>query len=132
MNFRDVIIATGDLDVGDTLSEAVGVVTEIGSRVKLFDPGDRVMRVSMDPIATMSRGPETSWCPVPVGLSMEQAATVQLSFATAYRALVELARLAAGESLLIHCATGGVGLACIQLATHLGAIIYCTAGTEAT
>ena len=62
-------------------------------------------------------------------LSFEQAASIPIAFVTAYYALHEVARLGHGERVLIHAATGGVGLAAIQVARWLGAEIYATAGS---
>ena len=66
----------------------------------------------------------------PAHWSFFEAATVPTTFFTAYYALHSLAHLRAGERVLIHGAAGGVGLAAIQIARHLGAEIFATAGTE--
>ena len=63
------------------------------------------------------------------GLSIEQAAAVPVVFLTAYYGLKEIARLQAGERVLIHAATGGVGLAAIQVARAIGAQVFATAGS---
>src|SRR6202044_978644 len=64
---------------------------------------------------------------VPHGWSFAEAATVPVAFATAYYALVDLAGLRAGESVLIHAAAGGGGMAAVQIARHLGAEVFATA-----
>ena len=64
---------------------------------------------------------------MPEGWSFEQAASVPIVFLTAYYGLVDLAGLEAGESVLIHSAAGGVGMAAVQLARHLGAEVFATA-----
>jgi NADPH:quinone reductase-like Zn-dependent oxidoreductase/acyl carrier protein len=66
----------------------------------------------------------------PTDWSFEAAATIPTAFFTVYYALVELARVRPGERLLIHGAAGGVGIAAIQLARHLGLEIFATAGSE--
>src|SRR6202042_732269 len=64
---------------------------------------------------------------IPDGWSFAEAATVPVTFLTAYYGLVDLAGLRAGESVLIHAAAGGVGMAAVQIARHLGAEVYATA-----
>src|SRR5690606_6770473 len=61
------------------------------------------------------------------GWPYERAGATPIAFLTAYYALVELAGLGAGESVLIHSAAGGVGMAAVQTARHLGATVYATA-----
>jgi polyketide synthase 12 len=65
--------------------------------------------------------------PVPEGWTFRQAAAVPVAFLTAWYGLVDLAGLRAGESVLIHAATGGVGMAAVGIARHLGAEVYATA-----
>ena len=69
---------------------------------------------------------------MPAGWSFQQAAGVPVVFLTAWYGLVELAGLRAGESVLIHAATGGVGMAAVQIARHLGAQVYATAEPRQT
>src|SRR5919108_5985496 len=64
---------------------------------------------------------------MPDGWSFLQAASVPAVFLTAYYGLVDLAGLDAGESLLLHSAAGGVGMAALQIARHLGAEVFATA-----
>jgi NADPH:quinone reductase-like Zn-dependent oxidoreductase len=64
---------------------------------------------------------------IPAGLSFAQAAGIPVVFLTAYYGLLELARLQEGERVLIHAAAGGVGMAAVQLAQHVGAEIFATA-----
>src|SRR5207248_2370840 len=66
-------------------------------------------------------------CPIPEGWSFRQAAAVPVTYLTAYYGLVDLAKLSAGEAVLVHAATGGVGTAAVQIARHLGAEVYATA-----
>ncbi|KAM4054373.1 KR domain-containing protein [Hirsutella rhossiliensis] len=131
MNFRDIVVAMGHLPMTGFGCEASGVVTSIGSQVTLLQPGDRVMGAAMDSMRTKCRASETAYHIIPDGLSMADAATIPVVHMTAYRCLVDVARLSKGESVLVHAAAGGLGLACIQLATYLGANIYCTVGRKA-
>ncbi len=66
----------------------------------------------------------------PKNLSYSQAAGIPIAFLTAEYALNECARIRRGESILIHAASGGVGLAAMQLAKNAGAVVYATAGNE--
>jgi NADPH:quinone reductase-like Zn-dependent oxidoreductase len=65
----------------------------------------------------------------PPGMSFAEAATIPTAFLTAHYALNHLARMQAGERILIHSAAGGVGQAAIQIARHLGLQIFASAGT---
>ncbi|WP_025353457.1 type I polyketide synthase [Nocardia nova] len=128
LNFRDVLIALGmypdaDAPVG---GEGAGVIVEVASDVTDLAPGDRVSGLFAGIAATVVADRRTV-VPIPADWSFAQAASVPIVFATAYHALVDLAGLRSGESVLIHAATGGVGMAAVQLARHLGAEIYVTA-----
>ncbi|MEU0803535.1 SDR family NAD(P)-dependent oxidoreductase, partial [Streptomyces sp. NPDC005970] len=128
LNFRDVLVALGMVPGQRGLgSEGAGVVLEVGPEVADLAPGDRVMGVFADafgPIAVAERATVTRF---PDHWSFAQAAAVPVVFATAYYGLVDLAQLRPGESVLVHAAAGGVGMAAVQLARHLGAEVYATA-----
>ncbi|MFL6072394.1 MAG: SDR family NAD(P)-dependent oxidoreductase [Mycobacteriales bacterium] len=128
MNFRDVLICLGmypgEAPVG---SEGAGVVTEVGPDVTGVRPGDRVMGLlpgGMGPVAVADHRLLTR---MPAGWSFAQAAAVPVVFLTAYYGLADLAGLESGESVLVHAAAGGVGMAATQLARHWGAEVYGTA-----
>ena len=128
MNFRDVVAALDLIEHHGAVGlEGAGVITEMGSDVTGFTVGDRVMGLfsgSFGPVAVCDY---RLLARIPKGWTFAQAAAAPLVFLTAYYALVDLARLAPGEKLLIHAATGGVGTAAVQLARHLGAEVYGTA-----
>jgi acyl transferase domain-containing protein/NADPH:quinone reductase-like Zn-dependent oxidoreductase len=133
LNFRDVLNVLGMYpaasgDPGQPGSEAAGVVLETGAAVTGLAAGDRVMGLfgggAFGPAAVTDR---RLLAPVPRGWSFAAAATVPAAFVTAYYGLVDLAGLTAGESVLIHAAAGGVGMAAVQLARHLGAEVFATA-----
>ncbi|MFF9627368.1 beta-ketoacyl synthase N-terminal-like domain-containing protein, partial [Streptomyces griseosporeus] len=130
LNFRDVVVALGLVPGLTGLGgEAAGVVLETGPGVTRFAVGDRVMGLIQEagaygPVAVADT---RTLAPVPEGWTFAQAASVPAVFLTAYYALIELADLRAGESVLIHAATGGVGMAAVQLARHLGAEVFGTA-----
>ncbi|MDJ1134159.1 SDR family NAD(P)-dependent oxidoreductase, partial [Streptomyces iconiensis] len=128
LNFRDVLTALGMVPVGAPLgTEAAGTVLETGPGVADISVGDRVFGLvpgSVGPIAVADR---RLIARIPDGWSFAQAAGVPAVFTTAYHGLVELADLRPGERLLIHSAAGGVGMAALQLARHLGAEVFATA-----
>ncbi|MCX4098275.1 type I polyketide synthase [Nocardia sp. alder85J] len=128
MNFRDVLIVLGmypdpDAPIG---GEGAGVVVDVAADVTEFAPGDRVMGLFAG-IGDTVVSDRSMVVPMPEGWTFDQAAAVPAVFATAYYALVDLASVREGESLLIHAATGGVGMAAVQLARHLGLEVYTTA-----
>ena len=128
LNFRDVLIALGiypgDAPLG---SEAAGVVLEVGPGVEDLAPGDRVMGLAMDSFGSVVVADRQMVVPMPDGWTFAQAASVPVVFVTAYYALVDLAAVRAGERVLVHAAAGGVGMAAVQLAKHLGAEVFATA-----
>ncbi|MFE9610885.1 type I polyketide synthase [Streptomyces sp. NPDC006012] len=130
LNFRDVVNALGMIPGQNDLlgTEAAGVVTEAGSGVTRLRPGDRVTGM----FHTSGAGPvmvtdERLLTRIPGGWSFAQAGTVAAAYLTAYHGLVEIASLQAGESVVVHAGAGGVGMAAIQLARHLGAEVFATA-----
>jgi len=139
LNFRDVMYLMGLLPdeavengfAGASLGlEFSGVVSRVGSRVRDLEPGDAVMGFGAACFASHVVTRADAVAPKPEAWSFEAAATVPTVFFTVYYALKHLAGLQAGERLLIHGAAGGVGIAAIQLARHLGAEVFATAGSE--
>ncbi|MEU5930696.1 type I polyketide synthase, partial [Streptomyces antimycoticus] len=129
LNFRDVLNALGMYpgEAGPLGGEGAGVVTEVGSAVTDLAPGDPVMGIfggSFGPVAITDRRVVAR---VPESWTFEQAASTPIVFLTAYYAMVDLAGLEAGQSVLVHSAAGGVGMATLQLARHLGAEVFGTA-----
>ncbi|TDE34841.1 type I polyketide synthase [Actinomadura sp. 6K520] len=129
LNFRDVLIALGMYpDAAAPLgSEGAGVVTEVGAGVTDLAAGDRVAGLfphAFGPVAAVDR---RMLARIPAGWSYAQAAAVPVAYLTACYGLVDLAGLRPGEAVLVHAATGGVGMAAVQLARHLGAEVFATA-----
>ncbi|KAH4186698.1 hypothetical protein HBI81_132540 [Parastagonospora nodorum] len=130
LNFKDVLVALGNLAEDKLGVDASGTVTRVGSAVTDFKVGDRVMTASCDTFATYVRFPAKGAISVPAGMSYEEAASMPLIFLTAYYALVTAGGLIAGEKILIHAAAGGVGQAAIMIAQAKGAQIFATVGAE--
>ncbi|MDO0911616.1 SDR family NAD(P)-dependent oxidoreductase [Streptomyces sp. DT2A-34] len=129
LNFRDVLIALGMIENNAGLGlELAGVVLEVGPDVDGLAPGDRV--TGLAPSGAFAPVAVTDFrmlAKIPDGWSFTRAASVPLAYLTAYYGLVDLAGLRAGESVLIHAAAGGVGMAAVQVARHLGAEVFGTA-----
>ncbi|KAI3394363.1 hypothetical protein diail_2874 [Diaporthe ilicicola] len=130
LNFKDVLVALGNLNENKLGVDASGIVTRVGKDVTSFKPGDRVMTASCDTFATYVRLPSQGAIAMPDAMSFEDAASMPLIFLTAYYALVTAGGLVRGESLLIHAAAGGVGQAAIILARHIGCEIFATVGSD--
>ncbi|WP_444465667.1 type I polyketide synthase [Streptomyces violaceus] len=131
LNFRDVTIALGLVArtaIDDGLgSEGAGTVLEVADDVTDLAPGDRVMGIFSGAFGRMAVADRRMLMPVPDGWSYAEAASVPGAFLTAYYALFHRASLDKGQRILIHAAAGGVGMAAVQLAQHVGAEIYATA-----
>jgi polyketide synthase 12 len=126
VNFRDVLVALGARRNELIGGESAGVVEEAGPGTGLA-PGDRVMTLSSSGMGPVVVADHRVTAKIPPQWSYEEAAGIPAAFLTAWSGLVELAELRAGEAVLIHAATGGVGMAALQLARHLGAEIFATA-----
>ncbi|MFJ1749731.1 type I polyketide synthase [Streptomyces sp. NPDC088116] len=129
VNFRDVLNVLGMYpgDPGRMGHEGAGVILEVGSDVAGLAVGDRVMGLLDGGFGPVAVADARMLARMPSGWSFEQAASVPVVFLTAYYALVDLAGLEPGESVLVHAAAGGVGTAAVQLAAHLGAEVFATA-----
>ncbi|HPE60022.1 MAG TPA: SDR family NAD(P)-dependent oxidoreductase [Thiolinea sp.] len=139
LNFRDVMYAMGLLSdeavengfAGAALGmELSGAVMRVGAAVRDFQPGDAVIGFAPACFSTRVITRTTAVAHRPVAWTDEEAATVPTTFFTVYYALQQLAQLQPGERILIHGASGGVGLAAIQFARYVGAEIFATAGTD--
>ena len=137
LNFRDVMWAMSLLPddiledgfAGPTLGlECAGRVSRVGRGVTGFKAGDRVLAFAPSAFSSHVSVPQNVVSLIPDALGTEAAATVPVAFLTAWYGLVTLANLKAGERVLIHGAAGGVGLAAVQIAQHVGAEIVATAG----
>lgn len=128
LNFRDVLNVLGLYpgDPGPIGGDLCGVVTEIGSEVAGFEVGQRVMGFMQGAFASRINVPALLLAPVPAGIDPVGAATIPAAALTA-RLSFDWAKLRPGDRVLIHAASGGVGLAAIQLARHCGATVFATA-----
>ena len=129
LNFRDVVVALGVVSLpGAPLGgEIGGVVLEVAFDVQGLVVGDRVMGLVADAFGPIGIADQRLLVKIPDDWSYTQAASVPIAFMTAYYGLVDLAQLKAGQTLLVHSAAGGVGMAALQLAEHMGAEVFATA-----
>ena len=131
VNFRDILVGLGvvDLPDGETRlgGEGAGVVVEVGEDVTGIAVGDRIMGIIGGSMASTALADHQNVVAMPAGWTYAQAAAMPLVFVTAYYGLMDLARLQPGDKVLVHAAAGGVGMAAVQLAQHVGAEVYATA-----
>lgn len=110
--------------------EVAGEVVACGTAVTQWQPGDKVCAlVNGGGYAEFAVAPQTQCLPVPEALTMTEAAALPETFFTVWHNLWQRARLAAGESLLIHGGSSGIGTTAIQIAKALGVKVFATAGS---
>ncbi len=136
LNYADVLNAMGLYKTvnGHPMPfgfDCAGTVTAVGRAVTSIQVGDRVAAMHPGAFHAFATVPVCKVNRIPDEVTFDAAAARPSVFATAWYGLYRLGRLSAGERVLIHSATGGVGLAAIAVARYLGAEIYATAGTEA-
>ncbi|KAF2113891.1 polyketide synthase 1 [Lophiotrema nucula] len=136
LNFKDVLIASGVVTEKSAIGrgfgfEGSGIVAAVGAGVSTCSVGDRVLFCCSGSFATRTVIDERLACVMPDTLTFEEAATIPTVYGTAIHCLVTAGHLRQGESILIHAATGGVGIAALYIARMIGAEIYCTVGSDA-
>ena len=136
VNFPDVLIIQNKYQVKPPLpfspgSEVAGVVKSVGAGVTHVKPGDRVMAIiGYGAFAEEIKAEGPRVLTLPAGMSFETAAAFGLTYATSDHALRDRGALAAGETLLVLGAAGGVGIAAIEIGTALGARVIACASTD--
>jgi NADPH:quinone reductase-like Zn-dependent oxidoreductase len=111
--------------------ECAGTVIAVGDGVSNLAIGDDVIAIARDSLGTFAVAEAALTIRMPKGLSFAKGATLPIAYATAIYALQHLAKLKAGDRVLIHAAAGGVGLAAVRLCLSLGAEVFATAGSPA-
>ncbi|WP_308789574.1 SDR family NAD(P)-dependent oxidoreductase [Polyangium mundeleinium] len=139
LNFRDVLLAMGVLPddaagadgQGPRLGlECAGRVVAVGEGVTRWSVGQEVLGFGARTFSSHVLARSEHIVAKSTRFSWAEAATLPAVFTTAHYALVRIGRLRRGERVLIHAGAGGVGLAAIQLAKHVGAEVFATAGSE--
>ncbi len=136
VNFPDLLMIQGKYQFKPPMpfapgGELAGDVIMVGANVTGFKPGDRVMAgTRFGGFAEAVNCPASSVRPIPENLAYEKAASYSTAYLTAYVALKIRGYLAPGETLLVHGATGGVGMAAVDIGQYLGAHVIATGGTD--
>lgn len=136
VNFPDILMIQGKYQHKPALpfivgGECAGEVIAVGDGVTGFRPGDRVMGGTFGGgFAEEHQLPVTSLRRIPGNADFAIAASYTTAYLTAYVSLVRRGELAKGETLLVHGAAGGVGLAAVDLGKVLGAMVIATASSE--
>ena len=136
LNFKDVLLAAGALSNDDPLSlpslgaECAGRVSRLGDHAKQqWQIGDEVIATVAGAMAQQVITPSDQIYLKPANVCFADASTLPVAFGTAWFALHTLGQIKAEQKVLIHSATGGVGLAAVQIARQAGAEIFATAGS---
>lgn len=130
LNFRDVLNVLGLYpgDPGPIGGDFAGVVTQLGDGVTGLEVGQRVYGSMQGAFASRFNVPAQFLAPIPDGISAVEAATIPAAALTV-RLSFDWAQLKPGDKVLIHAASGGVGLAAVQMAQRCGATVFATAST---
>ncbi|QSP94614.1 NADPH:quinone oxidoreductase family protein [Marinobacter salinisoli] len=137
LNFPDTLIIEDRYQLKPSLpfspgGELAGEVIEVGEKVTRFKPGDRVAGLTgYGAFAEEVVVPEQNLLPVPDSMSDEKAAAFMMVYGTSYYALKQRANIQPGESLLVLGASGGVGLAAVEIGKAMGAKVIAAASTDA-
>ncbi|HET6328874.1 MAG TPA: NADPH:quinone oxidoreductase family protein [Planctomycetaceae bacterium] len=136
LNFPDVLQIAGKYQFQPPFpftpgAEVAGVVAAVGSKVTGFRPGDRVMGMpGIGGMAERALVTTDSINPMPVGMDFATASGFELAYGTSYHALKQRGQLRAGETLLVLGASGGVGLAAVEIGKAFGARVIAAAGSD--
>ena len=139
LNFRDIMIAMGLLSdaavegglFGRTFGlECAGTVSAVGSDVNNLKVGDEVMATAPSCLGGFAYPLGVHCVKKPKNIDWNEAASLPVVYTTAYFSLIYHCRLQKGETVLIHAAAGGVGIAAIHIANAIGAEVYATVSTE--
>jgi len=130
LNFLDVMDASGILPFERESfgAECAGTIVGVGEGVTRWKPGDAVVALASRSFGRSVTTRADLVAEKPASMSFEEAAAIPVAFLTAFFALHSLARMSAGEKVLIHAAAGGVGLAAVRLARNAGLEVFATAG----
>ncbi|KAJ5484831.1 hypothetical protein N7539_004819 [Penicillium diatomitis] len=130
LNFKDIMMVMGEVPGNDIGIECSGIITAIGPGVADLAVGDRVCAMFKGCYSNYIHCPASNAWKIPDGIALDVAATIPVTFCTAYYSMVDVARVEPGENVLIHSAAGGVGQAAILLAQSIGANVFATVSTQ--
>jgi NADPH2:quinone reductase len=135
VNFPDTLIIQGNYQFKPPFpfspgGEAAGIVAAAGEKVSAFKPGDRVMALTgWGSFAEQVAVPAYNVLPIPANMDFTTAAAFSMTYGTAMHALRQRADLQPGETLLVLGASGGVGLAAVEIGKALGARVIAAASS---
>ncbi|MGO1691923.1 MAG: NADPH:quinone oxidoreductase family protein, partial [Marinobacter sp.] len=135
LNFPDTLIIENKYQIKPTLpfspgGEMAGEIIAVGDKITRFKVGDRVAGLTgYGAFAEEVIVPEHNLLPIPEGMSDEKAAAFTMVYGTSYYALKQRANIQSGESLLVLGASGGVGLATVELGKAMGARVIAAASS---
>ncbi len=135
LNFPDTLIIEGKYQIKPELpfspgGEMAGEVIAVGEGVTRYQPGQRVMGLTgYGAFAEEILAPESNLIPVPDGMDDHTAAAFSMVYGTSYHALKQRANIQPGETLLVLGASGGVGLAAVELGKAMGATVIAAASS---
>jgi acyl transferase domain-containing protein/NADPH:quinone reductase-like Zn-dependent oxidoreductase len=129
LNWKDLGLCTGRFDLNNLSNEYCGIVTKRGTEVSHVEVGDRVYGMGKGHFGNYTHVPATLTQKLQPSVDAVEAATMPLVYMTAVYAFEHVTRLRKGQKVLIQSASGGLGLAAIQLARAKGAEVFATAGT---
>ena len=139
LTFGETLVLEGTYQLTPPLpyvpcSELSGIVRACGEGVTRFRPGDPVIAFSFSlsggALAEFTVMPEVFVFPKPAGVGFVEAAAIPINFWTAFNALHRRGSLRSSETLVVHGATGGVGLAAVQIGKAIGATVIATGGDD--
>jgi len=136
VNFPDTLIIEGKYQFKPPFpfspgGEAAGVVSSVGEGVTHVKPGDKVMSLTgWGAFAEQVAVPAYNVMPMPAGMEFAQAAAFSMTYGTSMHALKQRANLQPGETLLVLGASGGVGLAAVEIAKAMGAKVIAAASSD--
>ncbi len=136
LNFPDLLMTQGKYQFRPDPPfvpglEAAGEIIEVAADVQSVKPGDRVMAGGKGgALAEQWIVSKAALSPLPPGLSFAEGACWQAAASTAWHALVERGHLQSGETILVLGASGGVGMAAVKMAKHIGATVIATGSNE--
>ncbi len=135
VNFPDTLIIEGKYQFKPPFpfspgGEAAGVVAAVGEKIQHIKPGDRVMALTgWGSFAEQVAVPGYNVMPIPAGMDFETAAAFGMTYGTSMHALKQRANLQPGETLLVLGASGGVGLAAVEIGKAMGARVIAAASS---
>lgn len=135
MNFADSLIVKGKYQTRPPLPfspglECAGEIVEISDGVRRFEGGEQVMAIlDYGGFAEYALAKESDCFEIDSALDFVTAASIPVAYGTSHHGLIEMAKLQAGESLVVHGAAGGVGLSALQVAKQAGARVIATASS---